>query len=89
MASDLHRGCSGESIGQHRDCSLMKVRQMVENLRHHHRYHERTQQQALIGSNLPFVPDCGETNEDGSCQDDVPVQDFTIPEVMHGSWCRV
>jgi len=53
---------------------------MVENLRHHHRYHERTQQQALIGSNLPFVPDCGETNEDGSCKDDVPVQDFTIPE---------
>eukprot|EP00960_Hanusia_phi_P059900 764321-Hanusia_phi.AAC.6 len=60
---------------------------MVENLRHHHRYHEKTQQQALIGSNLPFVPDCGETNEDGSCKDDHPVQDFALPEVLRQECC--
>jgi hypothetical protein len=44
---------------------------MVENLRNHQRYHEHTQQRALIGGSLPPVPDCRDLGPDG-CNEDQP-----------------
>ncbi len=44
---------------------------MVENLRNHQRYHEQTQQRALLGGSLPHVPECHELGPD-ICNQEAP-----------------
>lgn len=53
---------------------------MVENLRNHQRYHEHTQQRALIGGSLPHVPDCRDLGPDGCNEDQPPDSLPKVPE---------
>ncbi len=52
---------------------------MVENLRNHQRYHEQTQQRALLGGSLPHVPDCHELGPDFCRQEEPPEGLAAVP----------